>query len=545
MGNKKTKNTKYKEALRQDLSQQQLVLKFIDSKFQYLSGFKTEEEIFSIKNIDEILKNLLVLVKQQCNQELKKDILKLAFKHNIEDFFVPALNLCAMYVNENFYELFDYKKHEISSKLWKAAKLFVLNLSFMEYLLSCPTIITQKFHKKSFTKILLKYLSDEEFLSNCISFAESGNNYKYSIKEDFSEMLMTCLHNMSKVAHLFPKDFESLEVKKIVFNYISYVKSLKRHDKIPRAFNVLVNVLNEQDYSIIPETSLIIESLIKRLRNTAKSISSFKNIDRRHSVIDPIHELEDDVTFITDKSDYEWSSIEILDDLYQLLVHDSLKFIIYEKYDAKNILSKIIMGNSTETEKMYSIKLLWQCLFDENCLADFSKNLKLIEFIRSISMDKEIKNDVLKMKCHGILFMLKRRDALKKSSSEAENMCRLESDDRTKHIMISYNNESHDTVLKIKEWLENSSYIVTLNPESVYETHDFEATIKTVEETFCVIVCLNEQFKNSNMCRTVFYLIIKHKIFYNIKFLFEYRKQIISSRWEEVVYQLLYKHILN
>ena len=57
--------------------------------------------------------------------------------------------------------------------------------------------------------------------------------------------------------------------------------------------------------------------------------------------------MDDDVTFINDKSDYEWSSIGILEDLYQLLVHDRLKFMIYEKYDAKNILSKIIMGNTT------------------------------------------------------------------------------------------------------------------------------------------------------------------------------------------------------
>jgi hypothetical protein len=151
MGNQKSngKNNENKEILKQDLNQQQIILKFIDSKFQYLSSFKGEEEIFLIKNIDDILKNLLVIVKQKCNQELKKDILKLAFKHNIEDFFVPALNLCAMCVSENFYELFDYKKHEISSKLWKAAKMFVICLSFSEYLLSCPTIITQKFHKNT------------------------------------------------------------------------------------------------------------------------------------------------------------------------------------------------------------------------------------------------------------------------------------------------------------------------------------------------------------------------------------------------------------
>ena len=51
------------------------------------------------------------------------------------------------------------------------------------------------------------------------------------------------------------------------------------------------------------------------------------------------------------------------------------------------------------------------------------------------------------------------------------------------------------------------SFIVTLNPKSIYETHDFEATIKTVEEMHCVIVCLNEQYKNSNMCRTVNFIL--------------------------------------
>ena len=119
-----------------------------------------------------------------------------------------------------------------------------------------------------------------------------------------------------------------------------------------------------------------------------------------------------------------------------------------------------------------------------------------------------IKCNILKMKCFGLLWMLKRKDVLKKSSSQAESMCRYADSgdfDRTsnKHIMISYNNESHDTVLKMKEWLENCNYVVCLNPESVYETHDYEATIKAVEEMDCVIVCLNEEYKQSNMCRTV------------------------------------------
>ena len=95
MGNQKSKGKnrgKTTEVLKQDLNQQQFILKFFVSKFQCLSSFQDEEEIFLNKIMDDLLKNLLVLVQQQCNQELRKDILKLTFKHNIEDFFVPALN---------------------------------------------------------------------------------------------------------------------------------------------------------------------------------------------------------------------------------------------------------------------------------------------------------------------------------------------------------------------------------------------------------------------------------------------------------------------
>jgi hypothetical protein len=504
MGNKKSKDKKSTGELktRQDANiilqthqqQHHILLNIIDAQFEYLSRFKDEEEIFSTKNIDNILKHLLILSNQVCNEELKTDILKLACKHNIEDFFVPALNCCIEFVNEYFFELFRNNRHEISEHVWKAAKLFLLSLSFMDYLLIYPTIVTEKFHKKNCTKVLLKYLTKENFLKNCISFAENSSNHKYSIREDFSEMLMIALHNMSKVANIFSKDFEDLQIKKIVFNYISCVKSLHRHDKVLRGYLILVNVFNEHDYSTIPESSIIIDSIMKILRNTAKSINKGKHIDRRRASIDPIHEVNDDVTFVTDKSDYEWNSIEIMQDLYRLVVHDSLKFQIYEKYDAKNILSKIILGNSNETEKQYSMKLLWQLCFDKDVLADFSKNHKLIDYITAMSNDRLIKNNILKMKCFGLLWMLKRKFILEQKSGNF--------DDSTKHIMISYNHETHEFASKIKEWLENLNYNVLLFPEN-YHTLDFDEIMKAIDNSFCVIVCLNQDYKQSNMCRTV------------------------------------------
>lgn len=516
MGQELTTNNKQTNIIHQIDDQQQIIneadknqsiLNSIDSQFQYLSQFKDPNHIFSNRNVNSILKHLFVLTKNVGNEEIKSDILKLAFKYDIEEFFVPLLNFSTEYVNEYFNEIFQYNfdELEINTHVWKASKLFLLSLVFMDYLLDRPTTVTQKFHQHNLTRVLLKYLSNENFLKNSIYFAEIGYNYRYTINEDFSEMLMIALHNISKCANIFTKDFEELQLVKIVLNYISFVKSMHRYDKLLRAYLVLVNVLNEHDYVNLSETTAIIEGLTKLLHNTAKLISKGKNIYRRRASIDPAKEVKDEVTFITDKSDYEWNSIEIMEDLYHLIVHDSFKWEIFDKYDAKNSLYNIILKGN-ETEKTFSMKLLWQLCFNDHVLSEFSKCHKIIDYLAQIVSNENIENNRLKLKSLSLMWMTQRKSSKATdffssiSSINNEIPVELKCDN---FIMISYNNETRDSVTKMKEYLESHNYKVWLKEFEHFYLPYLEATINAINNCFCVLICVTEKYKQNNFCRTV------------------------------------------
>jgi male-specific lethal 1 len=69
-----------------------------------------------------------------------------------------------------------------------------------------------------------------------------------------------------------------------------------------------------------------------------------------------------------------------------------------------------------------------------------------------------------------------------------------------KHIMISYNRESRDLCLKIKSELESQNLKVWIDTESISGS-SLESMALAIENSFCVLMCMTEKYKQSPNCR--------------------------------------------
>ncbi|CAF0847844.1 unnamed protein product [Brachionus calyciflorus] len=66
--------------------------------------------------------------------------------------------------------------------------------------------------------------------------------------------------------------------------------------------------------------------------------------------------------------------------------------------------------------------------------------------------------------------------------------------------MISYNSKSRPICLNIKKELEKNGYKVWIDFESIYGS-SLEAMANAIETSFCVLMCITENYKESNFCR--------------------------------------------
>lgn len=67
-------------------------------------------------------------------------------------------------------------------------------------------------------------------------------------------------------------------------------------------------------------------------------------------------------------------------------------------------------------------------------------------------------------------------------------------------IMISYNSKSRETCMKIKNEFEKLGFRIWIDVESIYGS-SLEAMANAIDTSFCVLMCVTENYKESNFCR--------------------------------------------
>ena len=117
------------------------------------------------------------------------------------------------------------------------------------------------------------------------------------------------------------------------------------------------------------------------------------------------------------------------------------------------------LGNDIEIE--YALKLLYQLSFDERISTEILDDEKLLENLKNLKDNTNSSINVQKQ-CEGILWLLKKKKTNNKATPEKLSTI--------KQIMISYNRESRDIILKIKNELDklNLGFKIWIDVEDIH-----------------------------------------------------------------------------
>ena len=332
-------------------------------------------------------------------------------------------------------------------------------------------------------KVIFKYLNDEHFREQL-----NTNDEKYLLHE-LLRSILGCLVNLSQ---LYPVHKNEWKVENSTQLILELSKNSNFEDTQIACHVILARTSEEEEIikfpnliEIIPRISIIIIRIALRLERNKKIDRTFIQVD--DEVIEYVSQISVSRTV--------WHLIELLDALYCMVVNDSIKEKVYFEYAMNDCLKKLIYyGN--DNEMSHAVRFLWQLCFNSKIAEDVLNDSKLVTTLKKNSSSlTNLEN--LRQNCKGCLWMIDKKINNRLTEEipkpEAENS-------EVQHIMISYNRDSRNLCLKIKQDLEKFGHKFWIDVENIHGS-SLEAMAKAVEGSKCVLMCMTEKYKQSTNCR--------------------------------------------
>ncbi|XP_055957322.1 uncharacterized protein LOC130010412 isoform X2 [Patella vulgata] len=241
-----------------------------------------------------------------------------------------------------------------------------------------------------------------------------------------------------------------------------------------------------------------------------------------------------------------WKSLELASGILNLARFDDNKALFVEKNCLPNMMKIAISKNPKERE--IALRCLWTLAFDDDVKKKLVEEPGLIHFLDEKRQSSDGENSDEKITCHNILWTL--GDTFRVSevhesirgemtendddedhhddgddkgegdvnaeyfknhrSEEQENQQTQQhknkpeklrhSKEHNGHVMISYNWDKQDLVLKIRDQLKSNNIKVWMDVDDM-EGSTLEAMAEAVEQAEIVIMCMSRKYKNSENCR--------------------------------------------
>jgi hypothetical protein len=258
------------------------------------------------------------------------------------------------------------------------------------------------------------------------------------------------------------------------------------------SYLTLANLLNDSEIETLPHSKIALKSLVQLLHSAANSIGT--RILKRIQIETEINEedLHNADLCIIEYSWCSWHIGEVLNGLYSMSVNDKIK---NEIFDAVKDDVKVILINGTDFERVFTLKLLCQLCFDEKICKKVKEDKQIYDFIQRTAELRDLKIKNLKYLAKTIQWSI---DKPKKQETPKDSKTKI--DEKKKHIMISYNRDSREICSKIKEKLVESGFSVWIDVEQI-QGSSLESMARAIENSFCVLICLTEKYKQSTYCR--------------------------------------------
>ena len=182
-----------------------------------------------------------------------------------------------------------------------------------------------------------------------------------------------------------------------------------------------------------------------------------------------------------------FSAKELAEGLSRLAINDTNKRVLGEK-GAIQVLVSIIKTSNDNSEKASAVNALWVLTFDENNKKAITQDKETLDILRRLqqSDDPEVQKAAA-----GALWELEGKTARNSEMTKATG----------NHVMISYQWDSQEVLVEVKNRLQASGYRVWMDLEQMGGS-TLEAMAKAVENASVVLVCVSHQYKESPNCRS-------------------------------------------
>ena len=182
-----------------------------------------------------------------------------------------------------------------------------------------------------------------------------------------------------------------------------------------------------------------------------------------------------------------FSAKELAEGLSRLAINDTNKRVLGEK-GAIQVLVSIIKTSNDNGEKASAVNALWVLAFDENNKKAIIQDKETLDILRRLqqSDDQEVQKAAA-----GALWELEGKTARNSEMTKATG----------NHVMISYQWNSQEVLVEVKNRLQASGYRVWMDLEQMGGS-TLEAMARAVENSSVVLVCVSHQYKESPNCRS-------------------------------------------
>ena len=185
---------------------------------------------------------------------------------------------------------------------------------------------------------------------------------------------------------------------------------------------------------------------------------------------------------------YGFSSKELAEGVSYLAINDTNMNILGQNGVIPVLISVIKTSNEDE-EKASATRALWMLAFDNNNKEKVRQEEGAMDILHQLQQSE---NSEVQKAAAGALWELEGKTA-RQSSEKIEST--------GNHVMISYQWDSQEVLVEVKNRLQASGYRVWMDLEEMGGS-TLETMAKAVENSSVVLVCVSERYKESPNCRS-------------------------------------------
>ncbi|XP_072022129.1 uncharacterized protein [Amphiura filiformis] len=279
---------------------------------------------------------------------------------------------------------------------------------------------------------------------------------------------------------------------RVLFGLLSILHNSIRHDACAENRSIYrqagaVELLKKWVHS--SEMVLKVESLLvlAYITNEAQSELLGKDNDAVKFLVDMLQKAVKSRDHNVSVRSSTFSASEILKGLSHLVLNDSNKKVVF-KSGGVTTINRMLKSDFTAEEQCLAAGTLWKLAFDDTV----KQSDEIKESLRGLKPLTTSDNHDLRTTSRSAIWQITAQPSEDKHTGKKQE---------GQHIMISYNWTHQKLALALRDELERADYRIWIDVDKMQDDI-LEAMAKAVNNSAAVLICMSQQYYESQSCRS-------------------------------------------